>query len=82
MYLHSLSCTKELSVYLHVARELSICWHVSRAELVSSFSSLVLKAVRVSACAERESSACVSFVSRFRELSLYLHALIVCRLES
>jgi hypothetical protein len=68
VYLHSLSCTKELSVYLHVARELSICWHVSRAELVSSFSSLVLKAVRVSACAERESSACVSFVSRFREL--------------
>ncbi len=33
----------ELSVCLHVARELSICWRISRAERVSAFSSLCLK---------------------------------------
>ena len=38
---------------------------------------LVSRAVRVSACAERVSSACASFVSRFLELSVYL----VCRLH-
>ena len=35
-----ISLYRELSVCLHVARELSICWHVSRAEHVSSFSFL------------------------------------------
>jgi hypothetical protein len=36
VYLHSLG----VCVCLHVGRELSIYWHVSRAERVSSFCSL------------------------------------------
>ena len=46
-----------------------VCWQVLRAE-------------RVSSCAECLASACALFVGRSRELSVYIPVLGVCPLES